>query len=63
MWSSAFLTAAPLHCHPINLLAGEKLQWFAIASQTAKLTFTYNQLSSSLIITFNKADEIGGEEL
>ena len=28
--------------YPTNLLPGERLQWFAIDSQTAKLTFNYN---------------------
>lgn len=44
--------------YPTNLLPGKRLQWFAIDSQSAKLTFSYNQLSLFFIITFNKAGEI-----
>ena len=44
--------------YPTNFLPGEKLQWFAIDSQTAKLTFNYNGLSLYFIITFNEAGEI-----
>ena len=44
--------------YPTNLLPGERLQWFAIDSQTAKLTFNYNGLSLFFIITFNEIGEI-----
>jgi hypothetical protein len=44
--------------YPTNLLPSERLQWFAINSQTAKLTFNYNQLSLYFIITFNEVGEI-----
>lgn len=44
--------------YPTNLLPGERLQWFAIDFQTAKLTFNYNKLSLFFIITFNEIGEI-----
>ncbi len=44
--------------YPTNLLPGERLEWFAIDSQTAKLTFSYNGLSLFFIIIFNEASEI-----
>ena len=44
--------------YPTNLLPGERLQWFAIDFQTAKLTFNYNKLSFFFIITFNEIGEI-----
>jgi hypothetical protein len=44
--------------YPTNLLPGERLQWFAIDSQSAKLTFNYNGLSLFFIITFNEVGEI-----
>ena len=44
--------------YPTNLLPGERLQWFAIDSQTAKLIFNYNGFSLFFIITFNEAGEI-----
>ena len=31
--------------YPTNLLPSERLQWLAIDSKTAKLTFSYNELS------------------
>lgn len=39
--------------YPTNLLPGERLQWFEIDLQTAKLTFNYNGLTLFFIITFN----------
>jgi hypothetical protein len=44
--------------YPTNLLPSERLQWFAIDSQSAKLTFSYNELTLFFIITFNEAEEI-----
>ena len=44
--------------YPTNLLPSERLQWIAIDSQTAKLTFNYNGLSLFFIFTFNDAGEI-----
>jgi hypothetical protein len=44
--------------YPTNLLPGQRLQWLAIDSQSAKLTFTYNGLSLFFIITFNEVGEI-----
>jgi hypothetical protein len=44
--------------YPTNLLPGERLEWFAIDSKTAKLTFTYNKLSLFLIVIFNESGEI-----
>lgn len=43
---------------PTNLLPSEKLQWSPIDSQTAKLTFIYNELSLFYIVTFNEIGEI-----
>lgn len=44
--------------YPTNLLPGERLQWFEIDSQSAKLTFDYNGLSLFFIVTFNSVGEI-----
>jgi hypothetical protein len=44
--------------YPTNLLPGERLQWFAIDSQTAKLAFNYLGLSLFFIVTFNETGEI-----
>jgi hypothetical protein len=44
--------------YPTNLLPGERLQWFAIDAQTAKLIFSYNGFSLFFIATFNEAGEI-----
>ena len=44
--------------YPTNLLPNERLQWFAIDSQSAKLTFDYNGLSLFYIVTFNDMGEI-----
>jgi hypothetical protein len=44
--------------YPTNLLPGERLQWSAIDTQSAKLTFTYNGLSLFFTVTFNDAGEI-----
>jgi len=43
---------------PTNLLPNENLQWTAIDSTTAKLTFTYNNLTVFYIVTFNELGEI-----
>jgi len=44
--------------YPTNLLPDERLQWFAIDSQSAKLTFDYNGLSLFFVVTFNQIGEI-----
>ena len=44
--------------YPTNLLPDERLKWFAIDSQTAKLTFNYNGLSLFFNIFFNESGEI-----
>ena len=44
--------------YPTNLLPSEKLQWFPIDSNTAKLTFHYMGLSLFFKITFNEIGEI-----
>jgi hypothetical protein len=44
--------------YPTNLLPGDKLQWFAIDSRTAKLTFNYDGLSLFYIVSFNDEGEI-----
>lgn len=44
--------------YPTNLLPDERLQWFAIDSQSVKLTFDYNGLSLFFVVTFNQIGEI-----
>lgn len=44
--------------YPTNLLPSERLQWTAIDSKTAQLTFNYNGLSLFFKITFNDIGEI-----
>jgi hypothetical protein len=44
--------------YPTNFLPSDRLQWSAINSNKAKLTFNYNGLSLFFIITFNKIGEI-----
>ncbi len=44
--------------YPTNLLPHERLQWFAIDSQSAKLAFNYNGLSLFFVVTFNQMGEI-----
>jgi len=44
--------------YPTNFLPNEKLQWSEFDTQSAKLTFSYNELSLFFIITFNGAGEI-----
>jgi len=44
--------------YPTNLLPSERLQWSAIDSKTAKLTFNYKQLSLFFFMTFNDMGEI-----
>ena len=43
---------------PTNLLPSQNLQWTAINSVSAKLTFTYEGLSLFYILTFNNQGEI-----
>jgi len=43
---------------PTNLLPGERVQWFPVDAQTAKLTFNYNGLSLYFITSFNAVGEI-----
>ncbi|MGZ5191574.1 MAG: DUF6544 family protein, partial [Flavisolibacter sp.] len=44
--------------YPTNLLPSERLQWFEMDLQTARLTFNYNGISLFFIITFNEVGEI-----
>lgn len=44
--------------YPTNLLPSERLHWFPIDSQTAKLTYNYKDLSLFFKITFNEIGEI-----
>ena len=44
--------------YPTNFLPNERLQWFPIDSNTARLTFNYNGLSLFFKITINEAGEI-----
>jgi len=44
--------------YPTNFLPGERLQWFSINPQAAKLTFNYNGLSLFFIVTINETGEI-----
>jgi hypothetical protein len=48
--------------YPTSLLPNERLQWFPIDSNTAKLTFNYNGLSLFFKVTFNKIGEISEME-
>ena len=48
--------------YPTNLLPGDRLQWFPIDSNTAKLTFHYKGLSLIFNITINEIGEITGME-
>ncbi|MEO6849026.1 MAG: DUF6544 family protein [Mucilaginibacter sp.] len=43
---------------PTNLLPSKNLQWTAIDTSSARLTFNYNGLSLFYIITFNEKGEI-----
>jgi hypothetical protein len=43
---------------PTNLLPSERLKWFPINAQSAKLTFNYKGLSLFFIVTFNEIVEI-----
>ena len=47
---------------PTNLLPSERLQWSAIDSTSAKLTFKYRDLSLFYIVTFNDKNEISEME-
>ena len=44
--------------YPTNLLPSERLTWFPIDTEHAKLIFTYNGMSLPFAITFNDAGEI-----
>jgi hypothetical protein len=44
--------------YPTNFLPSDRLSWFPIDDQTAKLTFNYNGLSLFFKITFNDIGEI-----
>jgi hypothetical protein len=44
--------------YPTNFLPGERLKWFPIDTNTAKLTFNYKGLSLFFNITFNEIGEI-----
>ena len=44
--------------YPTNLLPGERLQWSAIDARSAKLNFSYSELSLFYIVTFNDDGEI-----
>jgi hypothetical protein len=43
---------------PTNLLPSERLQWSAITTNTAKLTFNYNDLSVTFFVSINNSGEI-----
>ena len=43
---------------PTNLLPSENLAWSAIDNTSAKLTYTFNQLTVSYIVNFNDLGEI-----
>ncbi len=43
---------------PTNLLPGERINWSAIDSSTAKLTFNYKEISTSFVVSFNEIGEI-----
>jgi hypothetical protein len=44
--------------YPTNLLPSERLQWFAIDSQSARLTFNYNGMELFFLVSFNAVGEI-----
>jgi hypothetical protein len=44
--------------YPTNFLPGERLKWFPIDSNKAKLIFDYRGLSLSFLISFNEKGEI-----
>ncbi len=44
--------------YPTNLLPNKRLEWSPIDSRTAKLTFSYKELSLFFKITFNEIGEI-----
>lgn len=44
--------------YPTNLLPGERLQWSAIDSQSARLALNYKGLSLFFLVTFNAVGEI-----
>lgn len=44
--------------YPTNFLPSEKLKWFPIDFQTAKLTFNYQGLSLFFVCTFNEIGEM-----
>lgn len=44
--------------YPTNFLPGERLNWFPLDSNSAKLNFNYNGLSLFFKITFNEIGEI-----
>jgi hypothetical protein len=48
--------------YPTNFLPSERLQWFPIDTNTAKLTFDYEGLSLFFKITFNELGEISEME-
>jgi hypothetical protein len=48
--------------YPTNLLPNERLQWFSIDANTAKLNYNYSGLSLFFRITFNEIGEITGME-
>jgi len=43
---------------PTNLLPSEKIQWSALNADTAKLSFSYKEVSFDYIVTFNEAGQI-----
>ncbi|WP_147205680.1 DUF6544 family protein [Segetibacter aerophilus] len=43
---------------PTNLLPNQHLQWFPIDNTTARLAFSYNNISISYIVSFNAKGEI-----
>ena len=44
--------------YPTNLLPDERLKWFEIDSNSAKMTFEYKRLSLFFVVTFNQMGEI-----
>lgn len=43
---------------PTNLLPSDRMKWSAIDSSTARLTFNYNEVSTSFVVTFDEIGEI-----
>jgi hypothetical protein len=48
--------------YPTNLLPNDRLQWFPIDDSTARLTFSYRELSLFFVVSFSESGAITGME-